>query len=86
MTPLPRPSVSPLYSFCTTRPYPVRRYEPFSETLQAIWRAVSGRPKKTFRERVLEAAQFERLAEELDAEPEGENESHRNESHDRRTG
>ena len=70
MTPLPRPSVSPLYSFCSTRPDTVPRYVSFSETLQAIIRHLTGKPKPSQREQFLAAPAVERLAEEMAAETE----------------
>ena len=97
MTILPRPSVSPLYSFCSTRHDTVPRYVSFSETLQAIIRHVTGRPRPTQRERWLAEKAIERLAEEMAAESEMDeaaetnpteiSQSHgRDESHDGRTG
>jgi len=72
MQPLPRPpercSASPLPSWATARPNVVPRYVPFSETLQAIWRHLTGRPKPTTRERWFAERAVERLAEEMEEE------------------
>lgn len=72
MQPLPRPperySASPLPSWATARPSVVPRYVPFSETLQAIWRHLTGKPKPTMRERWLAEKAVERLAEEMEDE------------------
>jgi hypothetical protein len=69
MQPLPRPSVSPLYSFCSTRPDAVPRYVSFSETLQAVWRWLRG-VEPGWRERAREARMVEALAEVMAAETE----------------
>jgi hypothetical protein len=68
MRPPDRYSVSPLPSWATVPIDPVPRYVSFAETVGMIWRAVSGRPKKTFREQVMEAKLVERLAEEMEEE------------------
>jgi hypothetical protein len=98
MQPLPHPSVSPLPSFCHVRSDPVRRYMSFQETVQAIIRHLTGRPRPSMRERWLAEKAVERLAEEMAAETEMDEaaetinptkipESHgRDESHDGRTG
>jgi hypothetical protein len=68
----------------------VRRYVSFSETVGAVWRHLSGKPRPTQRERWLAELAIERLAEELlaDEEPEtslmrqnGDETSLRDESH-----
>jgi len=71
MTILPRPSVTPLYSFCSTRPDPVPRYVSFSEMVQAVWRHLRG-VGPNWRERAREARTVERLAEVMAAEMEEE--------------
>jgi hypothetical protein len=64
MTPLPRPSASPLPSFCVV---PTRHSLSFAETTKAVLRWIPGRqPRQTARERQLEALTIERLAQELD--------------------
>jgi hypothetical protein len=74
MQPLPRPperySASPLPSWATARPNVVPRYVSFSETLQAIWQHLSGRPRPSMRERWLAEKAIDRLAEEMAAETE----------------
>jgi hypothetical protein len=90
MQPLPRPSVTPLYSFCSVRPNVVPRYVSFSETVQAVWRWLRG-VEPGWRERAREARTVERLAAEMEEDGETINpeisESHqRNESHYGRTG
>jgi hypothetical protein len=95
MRPPDRYNVSPLPSWATVSPDTVPRYVSFSETIRAIWRHLTGRPRPTQRERWLAELAVERLAEEMDAETEGEpetsftaetsfsDESHgRNEAHD----
>jgi hypothetical protein len=69
MTP-PRYSVSPLPSISTHIDV-VPRYVSFPETAKAVWRWVSGRPRPTQRERQVEQAVIERLAEELADEDKG---------------
>ena len=68
----PRYSVSPLPSFCTVITSTVPRYVSFQETVQAIWRHLTGKPRPSMRERWLAEQAIERLAEELDAEMEEE--------------
>jgi hypothetical protein len=63
MPPLPNPHVSPLHSFAS-RPDVVPRYVSFSETIGAIIAWLRG-DRLTARERQIEAATVERLAEEL---------------------
>ena len=60
-------SVSPLHSFAS-RVDVVPRYLSFSETVGAIWRHLTGRPRPSFREQALEQRAIERLAEEFAAE------------------
>jgi hypothetical protein len=63
-----RYSVSPWYSFVTV---PVQRSPSFSEIVSAIWKWWrEPTPTPTLRERQLEAALIERLAEETDADKE----------------
>jgi hypothetical protein len=64
MQPLPRPSVSPLPSFCTVHPDVVPRYVSFPETARAIWRWLRG-VGPDWRQRFREAQLVERLAEEM---------------------
>jgi hypothetical protein len=71
MQPLPRPSVSPLYSFCSI---PTRRSPPFTESLKAIWSWLRGKPP-SFRESVRQANLIERLAEEMRQAEEAEAET-----------
>jgi hypothetical protein len=68
MQPLPRTSVSPLPSFCTVRPDAMPRYVNFAETVGAIWRHITGRPKPTQRELWLAERAIERLADEMEEE------------------
>ena len=65
MTPLPRPSVSPLYSFCST---PSHRAT-FADDLRSIWRWWRPRPAP-LRERQLEEAVIAKLVAELEDEKE----------------
>jgi hypothetical protein len=66
MQPLPRPSVSPLPSYCTVTP--VRRTLGFAESLGQILRWATGRRRPApQREREIEARIVERLAAELDS-------------------
>jgi hypothetical protein len=67
MTILPRPSVSPLYSFCSVRPDVVPRYVSFAETFSAVWGWLRGR-EPDWRERAREQRVIEALAEELEPE------------------
>jgi hypothetical protein len=67
MTILPRPSVSPLYSFCSVRPDVVPRYVSFAETFSAVWGWLRGR-EPDWRERAREQRVIEMLAEELEVE------------------
>lgn len=63
MQPLPRPSVSPLYSFCSI---PTKRAPPLAETVGAVWRWATGRqPAPSQRELQIEQAVIDRLALEL---------------------
>jgi hypothetical protein len=66
MTILPRPSVSPLPSFCHVRTDAVPRYMSFQETVGAIRRHLTGRPKPSMRELWLAEQAVERLAEEME--------------------
>jgi hypothetical protein len=61
MQPLPRPSVSPLYSFCSM---PTHRAVSFSESLKAIIAWLRG-TKSSRSEEQLQARLVDRLAEEL---------------------
>lgn len=64
MTPLSRPSASPLPSFCIV---PTRHSPSFAEITKAVLRWITGRePRQTARERHLEALTIERLAQELE--------------------
>ena len=69
MTILPRPSVSPLPSFCSTRPDPVPRYVSFSETVEAVWRWLRG-VGPDWRERAREARIVAQVADLMAAEME----------------
>ena len=71
MTILPRPSVSPLPSFCSTRPDPVPRYVSFSETVEAVWRWLRG-VGPDWRERAREARIVAQVADLMAAEMEDE--------------
>lgn len=64
MTPLPRPSVSPLPAYASIAP---QRPESFAGALLALarWGLFNRQPKPTLRERQLAAAAIERLADEL---------------------
>ena len=65
MQPLPRPSVSPLYSFCTVTP--VRRVASFSEVFAEVWRWLRGKPRKVFpTDRLREARLVDEIAAQLD--------------------
>lgn len=57
-------------SFCSVHPAVVPRYVSFAETVGAIWRHLTGRPKPTTRERWLAERTIERLAEEMETEAE----------------
>jgi hypothetical protein len=59
--------VSPYYSFVTI---PTRRSPPFAESLGLIWRWWRG-VKPSLRERQVEQAVIERMAEELSDEEQG---------------
>jgi hypothetical protein len=63
---LPRPSVSPLHSFCTVAP--VHRTPSFAETVKAVWRWVTGHHVLPLREQIRDARLVEKIAEELEEE------------------
>jgi hypothetical protein len=69
MTILPRPSVSPLPSFCSTRSDVVPRYVSFSETVEAVWRWLRG-VGPDWRERAREARIVDAVADLMAAETE----------------
>jgi hypothetical protein len=69
MQPLPRPSVSPLYSFCSVRPDPVPRYVSFAETFGMVRRWLRG-VEPEWRQRTKEARLVDALAEVMAAETE----------------
>lgn len=62
-----RYSVSPFYSFVTV---PTQRSPPLAETIRAVWRLWRG-VKPSLRERQVEQAVIDRLAEELADEEQG---------------
>ena len=72
MQPLPRPSISPLYSFCSRPEGPVTRSPGFAEVFAAVWGWLRGR-EPDLRQRMREAKLVERLSEELPDEPEMQN-------------
>jgi hypothetical protein len=66
---LPRPSASPLYSFCSRPEGPITYRPSFSETLKAVVGWMRGR-EPDWRQRFAEQRLIERLAAEMEPEPE----------------
>jgi hypothetical protein len=62
---LPRPSVSPLWSFPSTPT--VRRAPKFSEVAGAVMSWLTGSRRQSLKHRFREAREIERLAEQLDS-------------------
>ena len=69
MQPLPRPSISPLYSFCSRPEGPVTRSPGFAEVFAAVWGWFRGKGPD-WRQRVKEQRIVDRLADEMGDEPE----------------
>jgi hypothetical protein len=69
MQPLPHPSASPLWSFCSRPEGPITYRPNFSETLKTVVGWLRGR-EPDWRQRVKEARIVDRLVEELEPEPE----------------
>jgi hypothetical protein len=66
MQPLPRPSVTPLWSFASTPT--VRRSPSFAETFSEVMRWLTGRPRPAFQtDRLREQRLVDEIAEQLDS-------------------
>jgi hypothetical protein len=68
MQPLPRPSISPLYSFCSRPEGPVTRSPGFAEVFAAVWRWARGKGPD-WRQRVKEQRIIDAMAAEMELEP-----------------